>query len=169
MRADGGEAADLAPDLDCLDERQVGKVRPALVWVVEKEDVTGIRTLPDDGTHCVGHRAEVHGDVRGLRDHPSVGVEQRGRGVPSLTDVGRQRATNQYRAHLLRDHRDRVRHHGQLERVEGGHAPSRSSNQPPISRLRATQPAFTRSVESDSPTDAGPAMATSSGPPLSIG
>ena len=53
--------------------------------------------------HGGGQRAQVHGDVLGLDDQPPVGVEQRGRAVAPLLDVGRQRAVDERRAHLLRD------------------------------------------------------------------
>ena len=78
-------------------------MRAAGEGVVEREDVAGFGVAVE---HCVDglrHRSEVDGDVFGLCDDRTVGVEQRRRAVPPLGDVRGVRAAYQDVAHLLRD------------------------------------------------------------------
>ncbi len=74
--------------VDPRDERDVGQVGAAGVGVVDDEGVTGLEAELAAGGDGVGHRAEVHGDVLGLGDHPPACVEHRGRAVAPLVDVG---------------------------------------------------------------------------------
>jgi hypothetical protein len=83
------------------DERDVGQVRAAGEGVVEDEDVVRARIVLADGGHGVGHRAEVHRDVLRLGDHAPTLVEERGRAVAALLDVGREGGANQHRPHLV--------------------------------------------------------------------
>ena len=85
------------------DERHVGQVRAAGVRVVEDRDLAGLEPEAHDRGDRIGHRAEVDGDVLGLRDHPPTLVEQRGRAVAALLDVRGERGADQDGAHLLRD------------------------------------------------------------------
>ena len=89
------------------DERDVGEVRAAGERVVEDEDVVAARVVAADRGDRVGHRAEVDGDVLGLRDHAAALVEERGRAVAPLLDVGGERRPDQRRAHLLGDGAER--------------------------------------------------------------
>ncbi len=73
------------------------------VGIVEQEQLSGMRL---EVAHCrngVCQRAQVHGDMRRLRDHLAIGVEQRRRGVAPLTDVRGQGAVHEHKTHLLRD------------------------------------------------------------------
>ncbi len=98
VRAGDGEAERRARD-----DRHVGQVRPARVRVVEDPDVSRRRVVRRDRGDRVRHRAEVHGDVLRLRDHPAALVEERRRAVAALLDVGGERGADQHGAHLLRD------------------------------------------------------------------
>ena len=88
---------------DPRDEGDVREVRAARVRVVDHVELTGLRVARQDGGDRLGHRAEVHGDVLGLDDHPALLVEERGRAVPPLLDVGREGGADERRAHLLGD------------------------------------------------------------------
>ena len=96
-------ARDGEADLCPRHERDVGQVRAAGVRVVEDPHVVTRGLVPHHRGHGVWHRAEVHRNVLGLRDHPSMRVEESRRAVPPLLDVRRERGTNEDRAHFLRD------------------------------------------------------------------
>ena len=85
------------------DERDVRQVRAAGVRVIEDVRVVGAGVLAPDGGDRVRHRAEVDGNVLGLRDQPAAAVEERGRAVAPLLDVGREGRADQDGAHLLGD------------------------------------------------------------------
>ena len=53
-------------------------MRPAAIRIVQQKDVARPGIARQDRGHGVGHRAEMHRDVGGLGDHPSLRVEQRG-------------------------------------------------------------------------------------------
>ena len=84
-------------------ERDVGQVRAAGVRVVEDRDLAGLEPEAHDRGDGFGHRAEVHGNVLGLRDHPPALVEQRGRAVAAFLDVRGEGGADQDGTHLLRD------------------------------------------------------------------
>ncbi len=176
---------------DHLDHGQVGEMRAAVIGIVEQEDVVRLRTARAHGAHRLGERAQMHGNVGGLRDHPAVGVEQRARGIAPLPDVRRERAALEHRAHLLGDHRDQ-----RLEKTESASASKRagacseargrvrgrlwgcaeaslagyrvtSMSHPPIGRARAVQPGATSSVASGRAITAGPCTVASRSPPES--
>ena len=72
------------------DHRDVGEVGAAVVGIVERVDIAGLTSpLVAVYHHFYGfaHRAEVHGDVRGVRDQVAVGVEDRAGEVEPLFDV----------------------------------------------------------------------------------
>ena len=83
-------------------------------WVPPRYGSLTIQTSPGLGLALdhrgdrLGHRAEVDGDVLGLGDHRALGVEQRGRAVAALLDVGGVGAADQHRARLLGDARQRA-------------------------------------------------------------
>ena len=87
MRANDAVSSDPTLDVDRADEREIGKVAAAGVRIVEQEQLTGLRLEVAHGRHRVGQRAQMHGDVRRLRDHLAIDIEQRRRGVPPLADV----------------------------------------------------------------------------------
>ena len=87
------------------------------------EAVRAVRACGPAGAyrpHRLGECTEVHGDVRRLRDHPALGVEERTGGVAALADVRRERPAHEHAPHLLRDHRDGGGPDGELEGVDGG-------------------------------------------------
>ena len=96
VRAGGREA-----ELRAGDERDVRQVRAAGEGVVEDPGLSRLRVVLGDGRDRVGHRAEVHRDVLGLRDHAPALVEDRRRAVAPLLDVGREGRANEDGAHLL--------------------------------------------------------------------
>ena len=81
----------------------VGEVGAAQVGVVDDGDVSlAPGRKGRDGRHRLGHGAEVHGDVGGLRDHLAVGIEDGAGEVSALADVGRVARPPERHAHLLR-------------------------------------------------------------------
>ena len=114
VRASDGEA-DLCP----RHERDVRQMRTAGVRIVEDPHVVARRCVPHHRGHRVGHRAEVHGNVLGLRDHPPACVEHRSRAVAPLLDVRRERRANEGRAHLFRDRAQQRSHDLQLDVYAG--------------------------------------------------
>ena len=97
VRARDGEAARHARD-----DRDVRQVRAARVRVVEDVELPRLRILGANGRDRLGHGPEVHRDVLGLGDHASLRVEERGRAVAPLLDVGREGRPDEHGAHLLR-------------------------------------------------------------------
>ena len=87
MRADDAVSSDPTLNVDRADEREIGKVAAAGVWIVEQEQLTGLRLEVAHGRHGVGQRAQVHRDVCRLRDHLAISIEQRRRSIPPLADV----------------------------------------------------------------------------------
>ncbi len=85
------------------DERDVGKMSAAGVGVVEHEGVVRPGAFQPDGGDGVRHGSEVNGDVLGLGDQASAGVEERGRAVAALLDVGGEGRADEGGAHLLGD------------------------------------------------------------------
>ena len=111
-----------------------------------------------DGGDRVGHRAEVDGDVLGLRDHAAALVEDRGRAVAALLDVRGERRADQHRAHLLGDRAQRLAEHLELDRhgsARDFHAFVTTSVLEP-SRT-PTHPGGTKAVAPGSSRTAGPA------------
>ena len=73
------------------------------VGVVEHEGVVRPGARQPDGGDGVRHGSEVNGDVLGLGDQASAGVEERGRAVAALLDVGGEGRADEGGAHLLGD------------------------------------------------------------------
>ena len=96
-------ARDREPEGSARDESHVGQMRAARVRVVEDGDLADLEPEPHHRGHGVGHRAEMDRDVLGLRNHPAALVEQRGRAVAPLLDVGGEGGTDQDGSHLLGD------------------------------------------------------------------
>ena len=103
------------PSVGARDERDVRQVRAARVRVVEHVDLARLRVARHHGGDRLGHRAEVHRDVLGLGDHPPALVEERGRAVAPLLDVGGERGADERRAHLLGDRPQRAADNLELE------------------------------------------------------
>jgi hypothetical protein len=144
---------DVAVDVERRDERDVRQVGAAAVGVVDDPHVAGVGLVLDHRRHRLGHRAEVDGDVLGLGDHRALGVEQRGRAVAALLDVGGVGAADQHRAGLLGDARQRAGEHAQRDGIK---AHRRSSTSVPALSTAPDQPGRTTQVASANSTIAGP-------------
>src|SRR5580765_1195861 len=130
-------------------------MRAARVRIVEDEDVVGRRVAADHGSDCVGHRAEMDGDVLRLDDHPATLVEERGRAVAPLLDVRGERGADQDGAHLLGD-----RAQAAADDLELDVHSLVSTNVGPS--LAPTHPGGSQQVEPSSSTTAGPAASSGS-------
>ena len=115
-----GDAGDEGGDAPLAEHRgddvEVGQVgAAAVIGVVGDEHVAFGQVLAaeaaQDEVDGADHRAEVDRHVVRLRDHLAARVEDRGRAVLALLDVGRVGGADQHRAHLL----------GGRERVAGHH------------------------------------------------
>jgi len=71
-------------EVDRADEREIGKMAAAGVRIIEEEQLAGTRLEVAHGRDGVGQRPQMHGDVRRLRDHLAIRIEQRRRGVAPL-------------------------------------------------------------------------------------
>ncbi len=118
MSTNDAVSSDAPVDVDRADQREIRKMAAAGVRIVEQEQLAGTRLEFADRRHGVGQCTKVHGDVRGLRDHLALGIEQRCGGVAAFADIRRQRAVDEYEPHLLRDRCERVRHDLETDGVE---------------------------------------------------
>jgi hypothetical protein len=103
------------------DDGDVGKVRAAVVRVVQHEHVARLDApgvLADHGLDRLAHRAQVHRHVRRVGDEVALGVEQRAREVQPLLDVHRVRRVLQLQPHLLGDVHEQVVEDLQHHRVD---------------------------------------------------
>jgi hypothetical protein len=145
----GRPADELAFVEDRLGEHDVRQMRAAAgVGVVADEDVAflEIREIValGDVADDADQRAEMHRDVHRLAERAALRVEQAGRGVAALLDVGRVGGAHQRLAHLLDDRGERVADHldGDRDRRGCGRRSSsaallsRSSGQPSTMMLR---------------------------------
>src|SRR5580765_7548154 len=125
-------------------------MRAARVGIVERPYFSGLGIVLPDGGDRVGHRAEMNGNVLGLRDHATTFVEERGRAVAPLFDVGGESGANQHRAHLLRDRAQETADDLELDR----HCLVSRSMRP---SLTPTHPGASQQVAPGSATSEGPA------------
>ena len=96
------------------DERIVGDENVALVDV-------GERYLGKQSVHQPHHRAEMDGErVLGLHDQPALRIDDRGRVIVPLLDVGRIGALHQRDVGLVGDGAQAVRQDFERDRVDGG-------------------------------------------------
>ncbi len=154
VRAARGEAQQLLGQEDRRDDGDVGQVGAAGEGVVEDPGhARGVLVL-EHRRNGGGHRAEVHGDVLGLHDHLPVGVEQGGRGVAALLDVGGVRGVDQHHAHLLARRAQGAGDDLQFDRVK--HQRSRRRWIVPCASTSPDQPGGTSSVDCPSAQSAGP-------------
>ena len=116
------------------------------------------------------HRAEVDGDVLGLRDHSAVGGEERGRAVAPLLDVGGEGGADEHGAHLLRDRAERAAENLELNRHD------RVRIRVLFPSLAPSHPGGSQQVAPSSSTTGGPADGqrlaagrSSSGPGVDVG
>src|SRR5436305_10920688 len=78
-------------------------MRTAGVGVVHDPYVVASRLMPHHRGNGIGHGAEMHRDVLGLRGHPPTFVEQRRGAVTPLLDVRGERRSDEHGSHLLGD------------------------------------------------------------------
>ena len=79
----------------------IGEERVARTYVIDR---VALEYMFD----CAQHRAEMHGNVLGLGDQPTLGIKDRSRGVVSFLDVGGIGRTDQQSSHLFSDGHKRV-------------------------------------------------------------
>ena len=142
-------ARDGIPEHRSRHERDVRKVRAAGERVVEDARLPRLEAERHRRRDGVGHRAEVDGDVLGLRDHASRLVEHRRRAVAALLDVRRERRADEHGPHLLRDSAERAAEHLQLD-------VHRVSTSVPSAFVSPCQPSGTQQVAPDSSSVRGP-------------
>ena len=135
MRGIDRPGDDPAIDEDRLAEHDVGQVGAgAGIGVVADEHVARLHLLDrvalqnfrDDADEA----AEMHRDVLGLAQGRAARVEQRGRAVAALLDVGRKAGADQRFAHLLDDRGQCAADHLDRDRVDavGGNCAHGSSS-----------------------------------------
>src|SRR5439155_1377186 len=109
------------------------------------------------GRDSVGHCPEMHRNVGGLRDQLAFGVEQRGRAIATLSNVGGHGGVNEHQSHLFGNGREGVSHDLEADGIET-HA--RSSTRAPDSCTAPRHPGSTSAVASRPARIAGPASVT---------
>ena len=73
---------------DARNQRQIGKVCAAFIWIVQDHHVAWpYFAVFDRRFDRQRHRTQVHGHVISLRDHVAAVVEDRARVVTALLDV----------------------------------------------------------------------------------
>ena len=139
------------------DQRQVGQMRSARERIVQRCDVAALEIeVRDCRAHRQRSRAEMHRNVRGLRDQLAARVENRAGKIVPLLDVGRERRLPEHHAHLVGDRGEAIVHHGQRDRIEFHRAAS--SCRLPKSSTRKVNSGATYAVELNSTTTIGPRM-----------
>src|SRR4028119_230606 len=127
------------------------------VRIVYRKDVPGAGIVAHDRRDCLGHRAEVDGDVLGLGHHAAPTVEERRGAVAPLLYVRGVGATDQDRPHLLGYPRQGARQHREGYGIESFSALHFNSNTSvPTPSTRPCQPGLTTQVASLNSTIAGP-------------
>src|SRR3954454_22769090 len=124
-------------------------MRAARVWVVHGPHLAELGTVLHHGGDGVGHRAEMHGYVLGLRDHAPAFVEEGGRAIPPLLDVRGERRTHEHGSHLLGDRAQEAAENLELDRHDRVSLSMRPS-------LTPTHPGGIQHVAPGSSTTAGP-------------
>ena len=157
-------AGDRIPERRPGDDREVRKVCSTRVRVVEDPGLPRRGILLANRGDGLRHRAEVNRDVLGLRDHAPFLVEERGRAVAALLDVGGERGADEHCAHLLGDRAEAAADHLQLDR---NHVVRRRTSVP-YGSVSPDQPSGTQAVEPSSSRTCGP-RAVRLGPPISTG
>ena len=145
------------------DQGHVGQVGAAPVGVVEDPGDPGPLLLAEHRGDRVGHRAEVDGDVLGLHHQLAVGVEEGGRAVVALLDVGRVGGADQRRAHLIAGGAQAADQDLERDRVEAvaAHRATSARDRAVRRRPSALQPGGSTSVASGSSKTTGPAALAS--------
>ena len=147
------------------DERDVGKVRPAAIGIVDRPDLARHAVPGPHRRDRLGHRAQVHRDRRRLHHHAPVGVEDGGAAVTPFGDVGAVRRPDQRRLHLLGHRAKRVGHDLQGDAV---HHADRSRTIAPEGLGDALHPGASQPVAPSRANAAGPASGTVGGAPAML-
>src|SRR4051812_14800714 len=128
-------------------------MRAAGVRIVEDAGLALVDPELNRRRYRVRHRAEMHGDVLGLRHHAAALVEDRGRAVATLLDVRRERRADEHCAHLLGNCAQRASEYLKLD------VHHRRRTSVPSSFVDPLQPAGTQQVEPGSSSKEGPSTA----------
>ena len=118
--AAGDVKAHLPADKDRRHHRHVGQVSPAVVRVVEDDDVArrkGAYSFDGRGDRG-GHAAQVDRNVRGLGDHARLGVKYGAAEIQPLLDVGTEAGALQGHAHLFCDGGKETLEYRQADRID---------------------------------------------------
>lgn len=151
--AGGGEALQAGMREHRHHQGHIGQVRAAEEGIVEHDDVAGAPgEAVDDGAHGIGHRAQVHGDMRSLRHELAMAIEQGAGIVLPILDVRGQGGAPERRPHLVADAGQAV---GEDAELDGVHACA-SSSRCPASATDSAQPGASQVVAVGSMMMAGP-------------
>ncbi len=117
------EEADDALVMHGRDDRDIGQMAAARqVWIVADEGIARLHVIKgvarEDRLDRTDHRTEMDGDVIGLGNEPAGRIEQGGRTVAALLDVGGEGGADQDRAHVLGNGQEAIAEHLHLDRVE---------------------------------------------------
>ena len=107
------------------DQREIRQVGAAVVGVVGHHSITGPQRFTltalhrlEQRQHALPHRAEVHGDVRGVGNELAARVKQRAGEIQPLTDIHRCTGLLQSGAHLLSDRHEAMAEQLQADRIQ---------------------------------------------------
>jgi len=106
----------------------IGQMRAATIGRVEHEGVAlrHIRVEPHDGLDAVGHRPQMHRNMRCIGDQMALRVKDGAREIEALFDVHRPCGVGQGRTHLIRHGHEQIRHDFEQNRIgvcaHGSHA-----------------------------------------------
>ena len=100
----------------------------AVEGVVRDQRVAGLERFqlsvlhrPHQGQNALAHRAQVHGDVRGIGHQAPAAIEQGAGEIKALLDVHRDARLLQTRPHLLGDRHEAMAKQLQIDRVRFAH------------------------------------------------
>ena len=141
MREIDGPGDDAAVDEDRLGEHDVRQMRAAArIGVVADEHVAGAhaldRVLLEDLRHDADEAAEMDRDVLGLAERAPFDIEQGGRAVAPLLDVGRVGRADQRLARFLHDRGQRRADDLDGDRIERERALRLECEVHAVSRIR---------------------------------
>ena len=141
MREIDGPGDDAAVDENGFGQHDIGKMRAAaLIGIVADEDVAGPhgldRVLLEDLRHDADEAAEMDRNVLGLAKRLALDIEQCGRAVAPLLDVGGIGRADQRLAGFLHDRRQRRTDHLDGDRIERYGRSRRESDVHATSRIR---------------------------------
>ena len=101
------------------DHGDVGKVRAAIIGRVQHPHIARLERVgfAQHRLDAPVHRAEMDGNMRGVRDQPPARIENGAGEVEPLLDVDRARGVLQRIAHLLGDRDEEIVEHFEQDRI----------------------------------------------------